>query len=299
MPFEDNYFIWYLWRPGTRHTSNVKNYIRKCLNLDNRYKQLLVLMVISVYSLSTYSQTVDEIILDPKYYWGEGTSDKRKDAKDIALGNLVSNICVHVSQSSTLNINNRQEQEGQVGTTEEFSSRMSTYSSMTLNNCRTKEVTTKAPYTIFLYIEKAEVEKMFKSRENRVREYVNIANNAFIDMNLADALRYYYSAYLFAHSLMDQAMAKVEDEEGNEQSAMTWIKRRIEEILSNTKPVIMGQNGSESNVYRVGFFIKINQYHVLAILIGMVQVGQNVRNSPLMVRDCLNLCLRSLLKTQK
>lgn len=231
------------------------NIVKHHVSFANRGKILLVVFISAIFNINSIAQTIDEIKLDQRYYWGEGTAEKRKDAKDIALSNLVSSICVHVSQYSSLDLHNRIEGDN-VHSTEEFTSRMRTYSTMTLNNCHTKELTTKAPFTVFLYIEKADVEKMFKSRENRVREFVNIANKAYLDMNLADALRYYYSAYLYAHSLMDPSSLNVEDEDEDEQSAMTWIKRRIEEILSNTKPVIMGKNGSEANVYRVGFFYK-------------------------------------------
>lgn len=231
----------------------MENLIRKFQFFCGQYR-FLILIIAIVCGVPAHSQTVDEIKYNLDYYWGEGTSDKRKEAKEIALSNLVSNICVHVTQSSSMNISNKQGHNGAVESSEEFNSRMSTYSSMTLNNCHTKELTTKAPYIIFLYIAKEDVEKMFKGRESRVREYVNIANKSYLDLNIADALRYYYSAYLYAHSLMDSSTLIVEDEDEEEQPAMTWIKRRIEEILLNTKPVIMGRNGSEPNVYRVGFF---------------------------------------------
>lgn len=223
--------------------------------LHKHFLRLLSLFIIFLCGFNSFAQTIEEIKHDERYYWGEGTADKRKDAKDKALDNLVSGICMHIARSSSINIGNRVK-DGKAESSEEFVSRMSTYSSMTLNNCHTRDLTTKAPFTVFLYIEKADVDNMFKSRENRIREYVKIANKAYDDLNLADALRYYYSAYLYVQSLMDASSLNVEDEEDEAQLAMTWIKNRIEEILGNIKPVVMGQNGNEANVYRVGFFFK-------------------------------------------
>lgn len=188
-------------------------------------------------------QRIEQLKLDTRYYYGEGVGEKPRDAKELALSNLISSICVYVSQSSSLDMENTI-RNGDVQTTEQFRSRMGTYSSMALNDCQSDTWKEKDVCYYFLYIERSKIQEMFENRKRKVAEYGRIANKAMEDVNIADALRYYYSAYLLSQGIPDIQNVRVEDLNGREQMAGVWLRKTIEDILSNISVSVVSQEGS-------------------------------------------------------
>lgn len=200
------------------------------------------------------AQSVDEIKTDEALYlWGEGSGDSQREAKENALHDLSSKISVHVSSADEGYIANEQ-RNTEVNTYVSFERKMQTYSTVTLTDCHSKLISSSKPYKVFTYIEREKVDKMFDDRVKVMQANVQIANNAFLSLNLADALRYYYTSYLLTQSLRYRADVVVTDENGNEQMAMVWIRKRIEDILSNVKVTIKGESGNGDNSYLLGFF---------------------------------------------
>ncbi len=202
------------------------------------------------------AQSVDEIKTDEAlYFWGEGSGDSQREAKENALHDLSSKISVHVSSADEGYIANEQ-RNTEVNTYVSFERKMQTYSTVTLTDCHSKVISTGKPFKVFTYIEREKVDKMFEDRVKVMQANVQIANEAFQSLNLADALRYYYTSYLLTQSLRYRADAVVLDENGNEQMAMVWICKRIEDILSNVKVTVKGDSGNGDNSYLLGFFYK-------------------------------------------
>lgn len=221
--------------------------------MNGTNKLLLICLFFAQMSLA---QTVEEIKADEeRYVWGQGTGATQKEAKENALHDLSSNISTHVSSADKIYMSNEQKSKD-VSTYVSFDSKMSTYSTVTLNGCHTKIIQSGKPYVVFAYIENIMVDKMFEDRLRIMRANVQTANEAFRDLNLADALRYYYTSYLLTQSLRYRADATVEDENGKEQVAMVWIRKRIEDILSNVKVTVVGRNNNDDNTYILGFFYK-------------------------------------------
>lgn len=221
----------------------------------NRIKlSLISFLLLTVLQLN--AQSIEQIKADTEhYFWGEGTGKTQKDAKENALHDLSSNISVHISSVDNRYMSNEQKNHD-VKTFVSFESRMQTYSTVTLTDCHSKVISPVNPIKVFTYIETEKVDKMFADREKLMQANVQIANEAFRDLNLADALRYYYTSYLLTQSLRYRVDAKVSDEDGNEQIAITWLRKRIEDILSNVKVVVKGKNGDDANSYLLGFFYK-------------------------------------------
>ena len=207
-------------------------------------------------SVELCAQSVDEIKADETLYlWGEGNGDSQREAKENALHDLSSKISVHVSSVDQGYMSNEQRNE-EVDTYVSFERKMQTYSTVTLTDCHSKLLSSSKPYKVFTYIEREKVDKMFDDRVKVMQANVQTANNAFLSLNLADALRYYYASYLLTQSLRYRADAVVADENGKEQMAMVWIPKRIEDILSNVKVTIKGESGNADNSYLLGFFYK-------------------------------------------
>lgn len=195
---------------------------------------------------------IDEIKNNDAYFWGVGIADTKAEATKRAQEEISTKITTFVSTSDKLYMTN--EQKGMdASSTVSFESKMNSYSVTTLNNLGIKTVSDKRPYHVFAYIDTAEVNRMFSDREFTVREYVKIANEAYTDLNFEDALRYYYSSYLLAQSLRYRSSATVTDEEGTQQKAMPWIKKRIETIMSKVKVTLLGKNEGDTDTYRLGF----------------------------------------------
>lgn len=214
----------------------------------------IVWILCAFMSLGLKAQSVDEIKADEaRYLWGEGSGNSQREAKENALHDLSSNISLHVSAVDDGYISNEQRNE-EVNTYVSFERKMKTYSTVTLTDCHSKIVSTGNPFKVFCYVEREKVDKMFEDRERVMQANVQIANEAFLGLNLADALRYYYASYLLTQSLRYRADAVVLDENGNEQMAMVWIRKRIEDILSNVEVVIKGDSGNGDNSYLLGFF---------------------------------------------
>ncbi len=213
-------------------------------------------MFIAFIPLGLYAQSVDEIKANENLYiWGEGSGDTQREAKENALHDLSSKISVHVSSVDQSYMSNEEHNE-EVNTYVSFERKMQTYSTVTLTDCHSKVISTGSPFKVFSYIEREKVDKMFDDRVKVMQANVQIANEAFLSLNLADALRYYYASYLLTQSLRYRADAVVMDENGNEQMAMVWIRKRIEDILSNVKITIKGESGNGDNSYLLGFFYK-------------------------------------------
>ena len=212
---------------------------------------LCVLMSVELCAQSVVEIKADETL----YLWGEGNGDSQREAKENALHDLSSKISVHVSSVDQGYMSNEQRNE-EVDTYVSFERKMQTYSTVTLTDCHSKLLSSSKPYKVFTYIEREKVDKMFDDRVKVMQANVQTANNAFLSLNLADALRYYYASYLLTQSLRYRADAVVADENGKEQMAMVWIPKRIEDILSNVKVTIKGESGNADNSYLLGFFYK-------------------------------------------
>lgn len=222
------------------------------------YNRLIVWVLCVVMAPDLHAQSVDEIKMDDAcYLWGEGSGDSQREARENALHDLSSKISVHVSSNDAIYMSEEQHNQD-VDTYVSFERKMQTYSTVTLTDCHSRVISTGKPFKVFSYIEREKVDRMFADRVKVMQANVQIANEAFISLNLADALRYYYASYLLTQSLRYRADAVVMDENGNEQMAMVWIRKRIEDILSNVKITIKGESGNDDNSYLLGFFYKGN-----------------------------------------
>lgn len=197
-------------------------------------------------------QRIELLKADTRFYCGKGVGKKAKDAREAALSALMSNICVYVSQSSSISTSNTLKNH-QVESASEFQSVIKTYSSMTLSDCYSDDWQEKDDYYCFLHIEKTKVDEMFENRKKKVAEYAKIANSALADLNISGALRYYYSAYLLVQGIPDVGNVMVEDLKGHEQVANVWLRKTIEDILKNVTATVVSQ---EDNTCTLKFLYK-------------------------------------------
>ena len=113
---------------------------------------------------------------------------------------------------------------------QEFKSAINTYSTTTLNNASRIVVNMEPEALVFRYIKKADVNKIFEDRANRIKQFISDASNAEKKYAVADALKYYYWAYFFLSHPEANALHDDDNHLLN-----TWLLTQINEILSDVK----------------------------------------------------------------
>ena len=195
------------------------------------------------------AQTVNAVKNDPTYLWGEGHGESLNTAEKQAVTNLLSQISQFIKVESETKVTNSQ--TGSVHSMIEHESVMKTYSTATVNNMQRLTWQEKNFDYVLCYVKKAEVDRLFKGRTEKVKELVKVGHKALASYNIADALRYYYWAYCMLQSLPYPNEVEVEDENEVNQTASVWLHDRICSVLDNLSVEVV--NRSERNVCELAF----------------------------------------------
>lgn len=217
-------------------------------------KNILFIVLVLVGGAVVLAQSVSQIKDDPNYIWGEGSGSSVRIADKEALEQLSQQISITISSDIRMKISNEQYGTDEVKSNIVFEKVMNTYSTATLSNTH-RMVVENGPtmYRVFRYIKKTEVDRIFFSRKEKVKEFVKIANRSLEQLQINDALRYYYWADVLTQSLRYPNEATIRDEVNVEQKAMIWIPKRINDIFGDLTVEILNKKGNE---YEMGFFYK-------------------------------------------
>ena len=169
----------------------------------NVYKIILLSVLCFLFPSVTFSQTYDEITSRSDIYiFGEGIGNSAKVADRNALAEVSEQIVVSIKSDFNIEdvkvINGDEEVRNSM-----LKSMVSTYSQSTLTSC-SKLVLENGPqtYRILRYIRKTEVDRVFKAREDKIKEMVRVAEAAERELKLDVALKYYYWATLLTKTLV-------------------------------------------------------------------------------------------------
>ena len=215
-------------------------------------KLLFFLLMFS--PLWTQAQTADhaeEIKNNADLIWGQGYGATVKEADRQALADLMSKISVQIESDFVID-----EREVNTAAGNDAQSTVQnvvrTYSQGTLKNTRSVIVSEAPEAAVIRYIKRAELEKVFKDREENVLSYVYSARNAEKAGRIDAALRYYYWASCLLKSLQNPSQVKF-SEDGVKYPMTMWIPEQIRSILSLIKvevTKIEGQNVSLMFTYK-------------------------------------------------
>lgn len=180
-----------------------------------RIIQLLLLCSLSQMTLAqnTLKQT-EAILRDTKRYlsaMGEGAT--LEEADRMALQQLTSQFCVNVE--SQFKIEDEEITQGARSSSRSaVESVIKTYSKGTLHNARQMIVENKKDksYKVLRFIEKTDIQKVFKDRIAKVKDYVLKAEQLEEKREIDYALRYYYNAYCLLRSLPDRDTIRQDNE---------------------------------------------------------------------------------------
>lgn len=193
----------------------------------------LVLGIIITMALTVTAQGVDGIKRNSSYLYGEGGGVTLQAAKEAALADLIQKISVTVHSDFTSK-ERELNQDGNVTSDAEYQSIIRSYSTATLTNVKTIVLKPEPDASVFLYIAKSEIDRIFESRVAKAKEFVGNADEALKNGQIDDALRYYYWSYCLVKSLRYPNEAKI-FVDGQERSLLAWLPTRIEDVMGKVK----------------------------------------------------------------
>lgn len=173
----------------------------------------------------------DEIKQSPLYLYGEGWGASDAEADKHALADLISKISVNVSSTFTVTEDELQ-QNGQTNSESYARSKVKTYSQATLTNTGKIVIAHEPDAHIGRYILRSEIAKIFKSRENRIKEMIGLAKQGERLGKIDDALRYYYWAFCLLKTLQRPNETTYTDESGTH-ILINWIPNQMNAVFDN------------------------------------------------------------------
>lgn len=193
----------------------------------------LALGIIITMALTVMAQGVDGIKRNSSYLYGEGGGATLQAAKEAALADLIQKISVTVHSDFTSK-EREMNQDGNVTSDAEYQSIIRSYSTATLTNVKTIVLKPEPDASVFLYIAKSEIDRIFESRVAKAKEFVGNADEALKNGQIDDALRYYYWSYCLVKSLRYPNEAKI-FVDGQERSLLAWLPTRIDDVMGKVK----------------------------------------------------------------
>lgn len=193
----------------------------------------LALGIIITMALTVTAQGVDGIKRNSSYLYGEGGGVTLQAAKEAALADLIQKISVTVHSDFTSK-ERELNQDGNVTSDAEYQSIIRSYSTATLTNVKTIVLKPEPDASVFLYIAKSEIDRIFESRVAKAKEFVGNADEALKNGQIDDALRYYYWSYCLGKSLRYPNEAKI-FVDGQERSLLAWLPTRIDDVMGKVK----------------------------------------------------------------
>lgn len=189
--------------------------------------------IIITMALTVTAQGVDGIKRNSSYLYGEGGGATLQAAKEAALADLIQKISVTVHSDFTSK-ERELNQDGNVTSDAEYQSIIRSYSTATLTNVKTIVLKPEPDASVFLYIAKSEIDRIFESRVAKAKEFVGNADEALKNGQIDDALRYYYWSYCLVKSLRYPNEAKI-FVDGQERSLLAWLPTRIDDVMGKVK----------------------------------------------------------------
>ncbi len=187
-------------------------------------KNILLLIVVMAAAAVSQPLTKEKIRSSNTFYYGEATSELEQEASDHALKNLVQSIAVNISSQMTRVVS---EKNGNLQDT--YENVVNSYSNATLKDVKFIKQPVANGIEVFAYMEKSEVTKMFQERKKLVTDIYEKALEFEADVDIANALKYYYFSIILMNSIPDKAV------EYQTKNLLIEIPLRINALINNTK----------------------------------------------------------------
>lgn len=208
-------------------------------------KQLYTIFItLFILNLSLNGQNIKDIKSQSSVYiWGEGSGKSIKQADREALSMLIDQIQTKVKSSFEQQLT---EQNGKID--EKVKSIVQTYSNATLKNTERLIINNEPDAKVFRYIRRDEITKIFESRKNKILEFTQSAQNCTEKLQIADALRYYYWAYILLRSHPDCNSIKYLNSNGKAELLSIYLPTQLRNLLNGIKIHVVNTSKSDDYV---------------------------------------------------
>ncbi|MDR2813038.1 MAG: LPP20 family lipoprotein [Prevotellaceae bacterium] len=197
-----------------------------------------------LFSVNTFSQTVEQVKKDNTYYWGEGVDKTTLLADENALSMLIGSISSHVE--SSFNMQTTEVSDSKKSNFKQYvNSLVKTYSNATIKNTEILSWGEEPEVHVFRFVKKAEVYKIFAERAAKIKEFVKNALRAEEKYKAADALRYYYWALLLLQSHPDAGSMSMEAG-GKTVKLDVYLPKQINTLFDELSFAVTGRQADEN-----------------------------------------------------
>ncbi len=207
-------------------------------------KRISLFLLITLLSLPSFAQTWEEITANKEILHAEGWGSSINEADEAALSALMSQIVVNVQTDKTV----RDESVNRNGDIEEsstFLSSIKTYTQGTLANTTRVIIENEPNARVGRWIKRSEIEKIFASRIDKVRECIENAQMGERLGKADDALRNYYYALTLLKSLRYPDEVKHVCEDGKSHMLSTWIPTQMNAVFDQLKAQVVKRENCE------------------------------------------------------
>lgn len=209
--------------------------------------RIIVTLLALIAVMPGFAQSWEAVRDNTAYLYGEGKGATIDEADRNALRDLISKISVHVA-SNVSNIDTNIVNGEKVETFSQFQSAVSTYSQATLNNTEKRVISNEPDAVVCRWIKREELNKIFDSRKNKVRDYVESAVAAEKKGKADVAIKDYYWALSLLKSLQNPNEVMFETDDDGTVMLMTWIPRQLNEIFANIDATVSQRTGDDLEV---------------------------------------------------
>jgi len=244
------------------------------------------------------AQSIEQIKRDRQnYIWGEGTGTTLDRADQIALGMLINQISTEVERSFTILEEEVRSSEGG-NFKETYNSVINTYSSATLKNTERIVISNEPDAKVFRFIKRADVEKIFMDREDKIVEFAKDGEKADNEYRVSDALRYYYWSLTLLRSHPNANSIKITEKSGKESLLISWLPQRINAIFAEINIKVSDTRKNGDLIHHTLFIeYKINQPEISITPTGPAEIGV-IFLAQKMVMDLLNISTLTMWSTR-
>lgn len=207
---------------------------------------------------SPQQKKADAIMADTEtYIYGIGFSEDPEDAYNAAVHDMVRKISQTVIGRSKTEATNVMNADGNIVATENFESVVESYTTpASLEGVESLLLSDGPEFNQFVYMPKANVEKMHKRRRNNVADLARSGIRARDNGKVDDALRHLYRAYVLLQSLPNSSDV-TEIVDGESRVLENWIPEAMRDIINKVSFGIASVTKDETDPDNAGQTVEL------------------------------------------
>ncbi|MDE6637375.1 MAG: hypothetical protein K2K32_03960, partial [Muribaculaceae bacterium] len=196
---------------------------------------------------------------DPEnYIFGVGFGEDPEEAYNAALHDMVRKISINVKADTHIESTDRLNADGTTTTEEQFKSVIDSYTTpAALEDVQVIAIGDAPDFERFVYMPKANVEKMHKRRRNNVADLARSGIRARDKGKVDDALRHLYRSYVLLQSLPAPSEV-IENVDGEPRVLANWLPEAMRDIVNKVTFGVASVKQDEDDPENGGKTVELN-----------------------------------------